>query len=180
MRSVLLTVGYEPLGIISWFKAINLYFEEKVEVVWTYPDQKLHSFTQQFDWPSILTLKYDVRVRPEKVISPSTRAILVRDLYTCQYCGCKLNSTTGTKDHVIPSSKGGKTVWTNLVAACRHCQLKKGDRFPDECGMIPISRPKAPTLVERFKNNIQVASGYERKNWRIGFKKLGLDHLFQL
>ena len=31
-----------------------------------------------------------------------------------------------TFDHVIPRSQGGKTNWTNVVAACRPCNFKKG------------------------------------------------------
>jgi 5-methylcytosine-specific restriction endonuclease McrA len=169
----------EPLGIISWSKAFNLYWEDKATVLWNYPDRKIHSARDEWDWPSILSLKYMVKRRPDREINPSTRSILVRDLYTCQFCGVKLTNSSGTKDHVIPESRKGPSTWDNLVAACRVCQEKKGDKLPEECGMYPKTTPRAPTLAERFQNNIRVASSYERKNWRLGLKKLGLDYLLE-
>jgi len=178
MRSVLLTVGYEPLGIISWEKSFTLVWEDKAQVLWTYPDRKIRSPNQEWDWPSIITLKYRVKRRPDREINPSTRSILVRDLYTCQYCGNKLTNSSGTKDHVIPESKGGPSSWSNLVAACRTCQSKKDDKFTHECNMYPKTTPRAPTLAERFKNNIRVANSYERRNWKLGLKKLGIGYLF--
>src|SRR6056297_3933398 len=107
MRTVLLSLSMEPLGIISWKKAFSLQYEGKAELMWSYPDKKIRSIDQEFAWPSIICLKYMVRRRPDRDINPSTRSILVRDLYTCQYCGVKLTNTSGTKDHVIPIAKKG-------------------------------------------------------------------------
>ncbi|MFE7238230.1 HNH endonuclease [Streptomyces sp. NPDC057580] len=46
----------------------------------------------------------------------------------CVYCG----SASETMDHVIPFSDGGADDTTNLVPACRHCNLVKGDKTPAE------------------------------------------------
>lgn len=179
MRSIKLTVGMEPLEIVTWKDAIKLYFENKVNILWVYPDRKLHSPNKEWDWPSIISLKYSVDRRPERDINPSTRSILIRDLYMCQYCGCKLTNSSGTKDHVIPESRKGPSTWDNLVASCRTCQDKKADRMPEDCGMFPKIKPRSPTLQEKFKNNIIIANSYERRNWRMGLKKLGLDYLLE-
>ena len=40
----------------------------------------------------------------------------------CAYCG----STADTLDHVLPVAKGGLTTRTNLIPACRSCNLAKG------------------------------------------------------
>ena len=40
----------------------------------------------------------------------------------CAYCG----STADTLDHVLPIAKGGLTTRTNLIPACRSCNLAKG------------------------------------------------------
>jgi 5-methylcytosine-specific restriction endonuclease McrA len=59
--------------------------------------------------------------------------ILERDRYTCQYCGLDgmrnfENSLTMTVDFVVPQSKKGKKAPGNLVAACRSCNVLKGNR----------------------------------------------------
>jgi len=85
----------------------------------------------------------------------SRQNLLLRDKYTCQYCGKYLkNPKERTIDHVIPKSRGGKTVWTNVVLCCKKCNLKKGDRTPEEAGMKLLKQPKAPKwqalILEEF------------------------------
>jgi 5-methylcytosine-specific restriction endonuclease McrA len=76
-----------------------------------------------------------------KVPPVSRREVLRRDNHACQYCG---SGKRLTLDHVIPRSKGGQHTWNNVVAACERCNSKKGDRLPQEIGMIPRNKPKAP------------------------------------
>ena len=52
--------------------------------------------------------------------------VFERDNYTCRICG-----RTGIKltiDHIIPFTKGGKTIITNLQTLCTSCNSKKGYR----------------------------------------------------
>lgn len=179
MRTVLLSVGYEPMKIISWYQAFVLVWEGKATLLWAYPDKKIRSSTLAFEWPAIIALNYYVKPQKLKIISPGTRAILTRDKYTCQYCGIKLTNKTGTKDHIIPESKGGPSTWENLVASCKRCQEKKGNLMPDVCKMYPKLKPKSPNQREKFILTLWTASGIERKTWVAGFKKLGLDYLIQ-
>lgn len=58
-----------------------------------------------------------------------------RDGYRCQYCGCKPKPDEITVDHILPQSRGGLSSFTNCVLACLKCNLKKGDRTPEEAGM---------------------------------------------
>jgi 5-methylcytosine-specific restriction endonuclease McrA len=180
-RCVKLNVAYEPLEIIPWWKAFGLVHVEepaKSSVLWTYPEEhKIRSQYQTWEYPSIIVLTTHVKRRPEKTVSPSLRAILTRDLYTCQYCGNKLSNSTGTRDHIMPKSLGGPNSWSNLVACCWPCQEKKADRHPDECGMRPKRVPATPRLSERFQNAIKIASSFERNSWKSGFKNLGMDYL---
>ncbi|MCD6548894.1 MAG: HNH endonuclease [Thermodesulfobacterium sp.] len=85
----------------------------------------------------------------------SRQNLLLRDKYRCQYCGKHLkNPKDRTIDHVIPKSRGGKTVWTNVVLCCKKCNLKKGDRTPEEAGLKLLKTPKAPKwqalILEEF------------------------------
>ncbi len=43
----------------------------------------------------------------------------------CQSCGKKLNGKFHA-DHIVPYSKGGKTILKNAQALCESCNLKKG------------------------------------------------------
>jgi hypothetical protein len=47
------------------------------------------------------------------------KRILIRDRYTCQYCGAK---GANTVDHKLPRSMGGGDEDSNLVACCSLCQ----------------------------------------------------------
>lgn len=54
--------------------------------------------------------------------------ILKRDNFKCQICG--RTAEDGVKlhiDHIIPISKGGKTIGSNLRTLCEDCNLGKSD-----------------------------------------------------
>ena len=71
----------------------------------------------------------------------SRRALFARDGWRCVYCG-----TSGgrlTLDHVIPRSRGGDSVWENVVTSCSPCNLRKGDRLPHEVQMVLAQEPRA-------------------------------------
>lgn len=47
----------------------------------------------------------------------------------CVYCGTDRDIT---KDHIIPSSRGGSSRVDNLAWCCRNCNSAKGNRTPQE------------------------------------------------
>lgn len=56
--------------------------------------------------------------------------IKVRDNYTCQICGKYMPDEVGLQiDHIVPVSKGGKTVESNLQVLCSKCNARKGDKI---------------------------------------------------
>lgn len=60
-------------------------------------------------------------------IPPKLRfAVLVRDKFTCQYCGRSAAEGALHVDHVVPVAMGGATAPDNLKAACVPCNLGKG------------------------------------------------------
>lgn len=73
--------------------------------------------------------------------------ILTRDRWTCQYCGKRKRAKELNQDHVIPRSRGGKTVWENIVMACYPCNSRKRDLTPEEAGMRLLSQPKKPAWL---------------------------------
>jgi hypothetical protein len=48
---------------------------------------------------------------------------------------------------VVPLSRGGLNVWTNVVTACSGCNTRKADRLPEEIGMHPKHAPVEPHFV---------------------------------
>lgn len=57
--------------------------------------------------------------------------ILRRDNHACRYCGKVAPGTELVVDHVIPVALGGADEPSNLVAACRDCNIGKSSSNPD-------------------------------------------------
>jgi hypothetical protein len=92
------------------------------------------------------------RLWSDDYVPPLTnRALFERDGHTCQYCGVSFSPRHLTRDHVIPRSRGGKDVWTNVVACCFNCNsVRKRNRTPSEWGVELLSVPYAPCYAEHL------------------------------
>ncbi|MFN0313529.1 MAG: HNH endonuclease [Burkholderiales bacterium] len=80
----------------------------------------------------------------------SNALLFARDRYVCAYCALRLRDRELSCDHVIPVSKGGRHVWTNVVAACRGCNVRKADRTPEQAHMPLVYVPYTPNRHEHF------------------------------
>ena len=82
-----------------------------------------------------------------RALDPSPNPIVLiaflRDEFTCQYCGCKGKDLTF--DHVVPKSRGGKTRWDNVVAACQTCNLRKAAKTASQAGFKLRKAPIKPS-----------------------------------
>jgi len=143
--TLLLNSSFEPIRIISWEKAITLYFLGKVEVIENY-ERKIRSVSLVMRVPSVVRLLRFVRFRACKP-SLNKLNLLVRDSFSCQYCFIPLSREQSTIDHVVPKSKGGGTIWENVVIACTPCNRKKGSKTPNEAKMSLKTKPKAPSWL---------------------------------
>jgi 5-methylcytosine-specific restriction endonuclease McrA len=159
---LLLNITYEPLKIINWRKALNLFFLGKVEVIEEY-DTEIHAVSFVLKLPSVVRLLKMVR-RPNNLVKFSRQNIYARDRYQCQYCGNKFQPEELTYDHVLPKSRGGKTEWENIVTCCVECNRRKGGRTPSEAAMKLIRKPTRPTWIPALKITI----GFQRvpETWR--------------
>jgi len=97
-----------------------------------------------------------------KKVRFSRRNIFERDRNTCQYCGGQFNKADLTIDHVVPRSRGGRDTWVNLVLACVKCNVRKGDRTPEEAGMRLIRTARKPSWVPRLGTKLY---GMRRETW---------------
>lgn len=86
--------------------------------------------------------------RANKAPTLCNRELFRRDRHLCAYCGKVFSDLKLTRDHVIPTSRGGEDKWTNVVTACEGCNNKKDDKLPDECGMQLLYVPYAPNRAE--------------------------------
>ncbi|MFT4562310.1 MAG: 5-methylcytosine-specific restriction endonuclease McrA, partial [Gammaproteobacteria bacterium] len=66
----------------------------------------------------------------------------------CMYCGSRSGERQLTRDHVIPLSKGGRDMWSNVVSACRSCNTRKGCRTPERAFMPLLAVPYVPNWAE--------------------------------
>ncbi len=134
---------FEPINITKIKRAISLLYLDKAELLEKY-DFKIRSPSTSIDAPSVIRLKYYVKIRRREI--PLTKKnILKRDHYTCQYCGKKGGNLT--IDHVIPKQLGGEDTWENLVCACAECNAKKGGRTLEEAGMKLLKKPSKPHFI---------------------------------
>ena len=150
MNQVLvLNASYEPLNVCSVRRAHVLVYKGKAEVVEEL-EQPLHSANDTYPWPHVIRLVNYVRVPRTVKRRISRRALFARDGWRCVYCGNAGGRLT--LDHVVPRSKGGESIWENVVTACAPCNLRKGDRLPEEASMTMrrLPRPPAPVLFIRL------------------------------
>lgn len=139
MHQVLvLNASYEPLNVCSVRRAHVLVWKGKAEVVERL-DEPLRTSTNTYVRPHVIRLVSYVRVPQAVKRRISRRALFARDGWQCVYCGTSAGRLT--LDHVVPRSRGGDSVWENVVTACAPCNLRKGDRTLDE---MRISLPRAP------------------------------------
>lgn len=160
--TLLLNASYEPISVISWQRAMTLFFLEKVEVLAEYEDRDINSITVCFKMPSVVRLLKYVR-RRYMGIKFSRQNIYARDNHRCQYCGSRPPMPELSFDHVMPRSKGGKTCWENIVTCCVTCNRKKGGATPEEAGMSLLKPPIKPRSNSQL--SIQVQKYQAPSNW---------------
>jgi len=162
-RTLVLSDRLEPVGVVSWERAIGLWFADKqkrlnrVRVVAQYRKAKIRiSVTEdngqiQQSWfnisrPAVVRI-LDLSLRKRNpVLGFSRRHLYLRDQKQCQYCAVGLRFDEMTIDHVLPRASGGTTCWTNVVAACFDCNQEKADSLLEEIPMSLIQEPYVPRL----------------------------------
>ena len=152
---LVLNASYEPLNVCTVRRALVLILKEKAEVL-ERGDDVLRSETMRIDRPEVIRLISFVRVPRDIHRRRITRkAVLARDGWTCQYCGSDKHGLT--VDHVIPRSRGGESVWENIVASCAPCNRRKGNRLPQEIRMH-LEAPPAPAGTDRLHPDRRAAN----------------------
>jgi 5-methylcytosine-specific restriction endonuclease McrA len=156
---LLLNQNYEPLTILRAKRALTLIFLGKVDLIENVNGCIVHSISLSLPVPSVIRLKYFVRIR-RKEISLTKKNIIKRDNHLCQYCGKRTG--TMTADHIIPKARGGDESWENLVCACLECNNRKGNRTLKDTNMKLLRKPKKPNYFTFVLNEF----GKPKDKWR--------------
>jgi len=154
--ALVLNATYEPLSVVPIRRAVVLVLAERAEVLHG-TGEALHSEHLTVPVPSVVRLRTFVKVPFRRRAPLNRRGVFARDGHRCQYCG----GTAESIDHVIPRSKGGPHTWENVVAACRPCNVRKGDRLLAHTSM----QLRRPPLAPRESTWVTVAMGMIPSQW---------------
>lgn len=155
-RVRVLNSTYEDFDVVPAARAVVLLAAElAVTLVEHTPRFVVRSQHVAIPLPRTIGLLEYVHTPPRPVVDDDTRAsfpaVLARDRYRCAYCG---RGGATTVDHVYPKSRGGADTWSNLVAACAHCNGVKSARTPEEASMPLLWTPRAPRAAAKRQRAI--------------------------
>jgi 5-methylcytosine-specific restriction endonuclease McrA len=159
---LVLNATYEPINVTAARRALVLVLKG-VATTEEENGSFVHTARTAFRIPSVIRLTEFRRI-PHQTRALSRKNILMRDRYTCQFCGRALPASELTLDHIIPRSKGGHTDWDNLVACCHTCNSLKGDRLPEEAGLT-LRRPPRPFTLHTSRHIMRML-GRADQRWR--------------
>jgi 5-methylcytosine-specific restriction endonuclease McrA len=131
---------------------MKLLFMDKAEMLHDYPERKIRTVREDYSYPSVIRLRRYINL-PYKKIVLTRHNIMKRDGNQCLYCGSRGNLTI---DHVMPRSRGGRDSWENLATACNECNVRKGNRTPDEAEMELSQDPFQPVHITFFQSLLGV------------------------
>ncbi len=147
-KVLLLNQNGEPLSLITGMRAIVLMLKGKVMAYEYFENEQVRSEKQTFKVPSVIGLTYYVTIPGARRVKLNKRNLLARDDFSCKYCSQQLSERAVTIDHLMPTSRGGRHEWPNVVASCKPCNNAKGRRTPREAKMpIHGKRPWTPSRV---------------------------------
>ncbi len=153
-------LSYLPLSTLSWQDAVKATFLERVDIVSVH-DIAINSPSVTLNIPSVVVLKKYVKRSNTSIFNRTN--IFLRDDFSCQYCG---SDGPLTFDHVIPKSKGGKTCWENVVAACSSCNIKKGSKDIKTVGMKIKRKPFCPSSEFLIKKGLDIRRYDIHNSWK--------------
>lgn len=153
-KVLLLNASYEPLSLVTAPKALALVWRRVAETLEIDSGVRIRSPRFVFDAPSVIRLTHYIDVRSRQNRVTNRHRVFARDRYRCQYCGRRGTAFDLTLDHILPKSRGGRTLAENLATACQGCNSRKGDRTPEEARMPLLTNPAA------------LYYGLERAAWR--------------
>lgn len=151
-----LDVSGRPQAWISAKEAAVLYASDSI--AWTIGDpacilrggtQRRSGLQSRIEVHPIVAVRGAVPTRAWRDIPAlSNPKLFTRDRCVCAYCGRRFATDELTREHIVPTSRGGQDTWMNCITACRSCNGLKGNRLPEEVGLSLHYLPYVPSLHE--------------------------------
>jgi len=156
-KVLVLNRSYLPVHITSVRRALSLLYQDIAHAV----DDEYRTFdfaswsalgptaetiglvNRAIRVPRVILLRTYDRM-PRRHVRFSRYNVFLRDQNRCQYCARQLPRAELNLDHVVPRSRGGASVWENVVCSCHRCNRLKGGRTPIEAGMRLLREPFRP------------------------------------
>ncbi|WP_461518785.1 HNH endonuclease [Porticoccus sp.] len=154
-RILRLNQAGQPIEWLDWQEAVGLFAREMI--VWTMGDvvkrvqggrSRLTGRQSQITLPSIIACGGGRLAQPRTTYPLNNPALFARDGYTCMYCARSFSAHQLTRDHIVPTSRGGKDKWQNVVSACRRCNQHKANYLLEEINMELVALPFCPNNAE--------------------------------
>lgn len=136
---LLLNATYEVLSVVSISRAVALVIAEKADII-EEADEPLRSATAEMPRPSVIRLRYYVKVPFHARVPLNRRNLTTRDNGRCGYCGGR----GSTIDHIKPRALGGPHRWENVTLSCGPCNQAKGHKTLEELGWKLLNEPSVP------------------------------------
>ncbi len=156
MEVLQLDISGRPQAWISAKEAAVIYASDGVS--WTLGDaffvlrggmQRRTGLQSRIEVHPIIAVKGSVPSRAwRQTPALSNPKLFARDRGMCAYCGHRFHLEDLTREHIVPTSRGGVDTWMNCITACRPCNGHKGNRLPEELSMSLMYLPYVPNLHE--------------------------------
>lgn len=152
---------YHAKGLVAWQLG-----EGEGDVTFRGGDNRLTGTMSSIKTAAIIAVRGENGKfkRANKAPSLTNRELFRRDRGICAYCGKTFSEHRLTRDHIIPSSRGGEDKWTNVVSACEKCNHQKDDRLLEECSMqllyVPYTPNRAEALILENRNVLTCQMDY--------------------
>ena len=187
-KVLLLDSRFKPIRIITVRGAIHLLFREVAQVMnanwqkftteeWFNETKALlknnpelrviRSVDSAMAVPDVICLTEFKMTTHASRCACNKKNIVLRDHNTCQYCGVVISLEKASIDHVMPSSRNGQYVWTNVVTSCVKCNQAKGDKTPEEWGRPLQKKPAALKWDTKFIREVHRNMKNENKVWEM-------------
>jgi 5-methylcytosine-specific restriction endonuclease McrA len=186
MKALALNKGYVPIRLVSPYEAVckiytgasvgivlidgemtelkwEAWFERSQTEDWPEDQWFLHSQQGRTAVPRVIRhLRYNMI--PKASVKLNRKNIYFRDAYKCYICGKDFDEDELSIDHIIPSSRGGKREWTNLITCCKRHNREKGDKLLGELGWKPKFMAYAPKQSNMARLKSEILDNHEE--WR--------------
>jgi 5-methylcytosine-specific restriction endonuclease McrA len=150
-----LNIAGNPVEWLTWQEATTLYARDLV--TWTLGDtlrivhggySRCTGRQSEIQLHSIIACAGELHSLKPRKPALTNKVLFRRDQNLCMYCGKPFADRDLSCDHILPTSRGGRNAWVNVVAACKRCNHFKQNRTPEEAGMELLALPFEPNPAE--------------------------------